>query len=132
MEREKALKQKLDELGIEVATGPIPADAEFMCSADYEVHPQSELHVIPTFNADLGRYVGSYRCNKDYKQALAETRARFRANPTEDEGGGILQVFVERGVSQDRLRAIVGGKSLPDAIMAALDALESGELSLEP
>lgn len=126
------MDKKLDELGIKVAQGPIPEDAQFMCSADYDVHPVSELHVVPTYNEDLGRYVGSYRCNKDYKAALAETRARFRANPTEDEGGGILQVFVERGVTNDQLRAVVGGKTLPDAIEAALAALERGTLKLTP
>jgi hypothetical protein len=125
-------QKAMDELGIEIASGSMPADAEFMCSADFEVHPASELHVIPTFNHDLGRYVGSFRCTAHYKQAIAETRAGFRADPTEDHGAAILTVFVERGVSNDRLRAIVGGRNLSDAIDAALDALEAGTLKLEP
>lgn len=126
------LKDLLDTHDITVADGPMPADARFMCSADYQVYPRSELHVVPTFNADLGRYVGSYRCNADYRQAIAETRARFHAHPTADEGGAILEVFLARGVQEDDLRAIVGGKPLLDAIDAALDALETGKLTLEP
>jgi hypothetical protein len=31
---------------IEVHEGPVPPDAEFMCSADFQTHPMSELHVI--------------------------------------------------------------------------------------
>ncbi len=51
---------------------------------------------------------------------------------SEDSPPGRLRLlWLPTGVSQDRLRAIVGGKSLPDAFMAALDALESGALALD-
>jgi hypothetical protein len=125
-------QQVMDKYGIQVASGAMPADAEFMCSADYKVHPHSELHVVPTYNADLPRYVGSFRCNADWKQAIAETRARFAHDPTDDEGAAILQVFIERGVTDDQLRARVAGKPMRDAIPAVLDALEAGELVLAP
>jgi hypothetical protein len=125
-------RQVMDKYGIEVASGAMPADAEFMCSADYKVHPRAELHVVPSYNADLGRYVGSYRCDADWKQAIAETRLRFAQHPTDDEGAAILQVFLERGVGEDQLRVHVAGKSMREAIAAVLAALESGALVLEP
>jgi hypothetical protein len=123
---------------IETKAGPIgvvdhmPDNAQLMCSADYQVYPRAEIHVVPTFNADLQRYVGGYRCNTHWKAAIREARARFASQPTEDEGGGILQVFLDHGINEDQLRAVVGGKALRDAIPAALDALESGQLILQP
>lgn len=126
------IQKTMDKYGIEVASGAMPADAEFMCSADLGVHPHSELHVVPTYNQDLQRYVGSYRCNADWKAALTETRERFAAHPTDDEGAMILQVFLERGVTQDQLRARVAGKAMEKAIPAVLDSLERGELVLAP
>jgi hypothetical protein len=128
----KKYEQVMDQYGIKVLDGPLPDNAEFLCSADYQVHPQSELHVVPTYNADIDRYVGSYRCNADWKAALAETRARFAATPTDEEGGAILQVFLDHGVEKDQLRAVVAGKDIRGAITAALDALEAGKLTLSP
>jgi hypothetical protein len=122
----------MDQYGIKVVDGPMPDDAEFMCSADYKAHPHSELHVVPTYNVDLGRYVGSYRCNVHWKAALAETRARFAAHPTDDEGAAILQVFLERGVTEDQMRGLVAGEDIRSAIAAVLDALEAGKLTLSP
>lgn len=123
---------------IQTPVGPIkvidqvPSDAEFMCSADYKTHPMTELHVIPMFNPSLGRYVGSYRCNADWKAAIAEVRARLHANLTEAEVAMFLQVFIERGVTKERLRTFVADKSLGDAADAALDALASGQIKLSP
>lgn len=116
---------------IEVAD-PIPEGAEFMCSADLEVVPRAELHVVPTFQESLKRYVGSYRCNKHWKEAIAETRARFAKNATENEGAGILQVFLERGVTREQARVFTAGKPIDEAVTAMLDALEAGKLVLDP
>lgn len=126
------IQKTMDKYGIQVASGELPANAELMCSADYRVYPRAEIHVVPTYNQDLQRYVGSYRCNADWKAALSETRARFAAHPTDDEGAMILQVFLERGVTQDQLRARVAGKPMEKAIPAVLDSLERGELVLAP
>jgi len=43
-----------------------------------------------------------------------------------------MQVFLDGGVTEDQLRVHVGGKPMSEAIGAALDALESGKLVLQP
>jgi hypothetical protein len=113
-------------------TDDIPADAELMCSVDYKPYPRAEMHVVPTYSPDLKRYVGSYRCNQHWKAAIAETRARFAANPTDEEGAMILQVFVERGVTAKQLLPLTEGKPMKEALPAVLDALEAGKLELAP
>lgn len=121
---------------IDTKIGPIkvvetlPPDAEVMCSADLKIYPRSEIHVVPTYEPTLQRYVGGYRCNEHWKAAIAETRARFARNPTDDEGAAILQVFVERGVTTEQLLPLTSGKSIKEAIPAVLDALEAGKLTL--
>jgi hypothetical protein len=108
----------------------IPDDAEIMCSADYQTFPKSQIHVIPTWNKDLGNYVGSYRCNTHWKAAIAETRARFAANPTDEEGARILQVLLDRGITEQQLLPLTNGKPMKVIIPAVLDALEDGRFVL--
>ena len=123
---------------VDTKIGPIkvakelPADAKFMCSADFKVYPRLEIHVVPTYQPTLERYVGSYRCNEHWKAAIAETRARFARTPTVDEGSRILQVFVERGVTAEQMRPLTAGKPIEQAVPAVLDALEAGTLALTP
>jgi hypothetical protein len=122
---------------IETKAGPIevvdkiPEGAEFMCSADLAVHPMTELHVIPMYNSSLDRYVGSYRCNADWKAAIEEVRTRLHANPTQDEAAMFLQVFLERG-AEGTLRPLVEGKKPMEAAEIALDAIGSGKIVLTP
>jgi hypothetical protein len=51
---------------------------------------------------------------------------------TDDEGAAILQVFLERGVTEDQMRGLVAGEDIRSAIAAVLDALEAGKLTLSP
>jgi hypothetical protein len=108
----------------------IPDDMQFMCSADYETHPVSQLHVIPTYNEHLDRYVGSYRCDRHWAAALSETRARLRADVGTDELAMLLEVILARGVTVEQLRELVAEKSPHDAGDAVLDALATGQLRL--
>ena len=119
-------------IDIHVAEGPIPANAEMMCSdpADYTTYPRSQIHVVPTYIEDRDQYVGSFRCNTHWKKALAETRARLAKHP--HDVGALLEVILARGVTEDRLRAIVSGKDEAGAAAAVLDAIEAGTLVLEP
>lgn len=119
---------------IDIHVGTPPPDAEFMCSdpADYKTYPRSKIHVVPTYSAESQQYVGSFRCDTHWKQAIAQTRARFASHPSDDEGAALLSAVVAHGVTKDQLRAIVSGKPIAAAIDATLDAIESGKLVLEP
>src|SRR5437764_1421519 len=96
-------------LSIETSSGPItvrvsnnmPPDAQMLCSApdDLKPYPRSQMHVLPGYAN--GRYVTTFRCDKHWKAALAQTRARFAANPNEDDAVDILMFIVDHGISED-------------------------------
>jgi hypothetical protein len=87
--------------------------------------------VVPTFDVPLQKYVGAYRCEAHWKQAIAETRAGFlERNDIEFEAGALLAMLVGRGISRETLRAHTSGKMPVDAIMEVLDEIEAGRLVL--
>lgn len=114
-------------LSVEV-TSSMPPNAQLLCSKCLHPFPPSKIHTVPTYDDHLGRYVGSYRCDDHWKAALSETRARITADASVDEVGGMLEVLVSRGVPKERLRTFTEEKSLDDAALAVLDALERGRL----
>jgi hypothetical protein len=118
-------------ISIEVVETIAP-DSEFLCSKCYKTYPVANVHVVPTYNDSLRRYVGSYRCNDDWKTAITETRLRFLSHKSDDEALDILEVFVNRGVSSSELRRFAAGKGSDQAVLSALDALTNGELTLKP
>lgn len=130
--RAAQLEAVKDKLGIQVSSD-LKQGGEFMCSADLKTHPVSELHVVPTYNASLGKFVGGYRCDADWKAAIAEARAHLHGLSRDallDQLPDFLQVFLNRGVTEEQLRGFVAGKAPLQAADAALDALAAEQLKL--
>jgi hypothetical protein len=125
---------EVGDLVIPVATEEEMADpdAQFLCSRCYKVHPVRDLHVVPTFNESLGRWVGSNRCPACWKPSVQEARAYFAAHESEELAWGLFQTVLERGVSDDILRSHVAGRTAHDAVLVTLDAIERGEIHLHP
>jgi hypothetical protein len=109
---------------------PDEPGAAFLCSTCYQTFPLRTVHVVPTYNASLARYVGSNRCDKDWRPSVAETRARLSSRPSVDELATFFEVFVSRGHPAEELRVYTQGKPGPAAALAVLDALEKGEIKL--
>ena len=104
--------------------------AMFLCSSCYKTFPLKSVHVVPTYNGDLGKYVGSNRCDADWKPSLEETRVRFAAHPTDAELASLLEVFRIRGFTDQDLGAFTQGRSNAQAGAAVVDATENGTLKL--
>ena len=111
----------------------LPGEASFLCSSCGRSFPQAQTHVVPTFEPTRQAYVGSYRCDQHWKAALDETRNVFLERAGTDlqfESGALLAFLVGRGISRDVLRRHTTAKMPVDAVMAVLDELEAGRLSL--
>lgn len=55
------------------------AERSVFCSGCYDVFPESQIHVVPTFNDSVGYFVDGYRCEKCWQAALDEVSARIQA-----------------------------------------------------
>jgi hypothetical protein len=125
--------------GVEITVvDKVAPSAEMLCSKCYKAFPQSEMHVVPSFDAARGGFITAYRCNSDWKASLAETRQQAAAfhppdkEAIENELGSLLLLFKDHGVSEERLRVLVGGKRSSEVLPILFGALEDGSIKLQP
>lgn len=106
-------------------------DAMALCSRCMQQFSLSQIHVVPTHIEGHG-YVGSYRCDKDYKPSLDETRAYFQAHKSDDEAAALFDILLNRNVTKEQLRQYTSGKRSDAAVKDVLDAIEKGAIVLAP
>lgn len=109
----------------------VPTNALMMCSTCYETHPLREMHVVPTWLEENQRYVGSYRCAKDWKSSLRATRERLERERGDDEARAMLEPVLAR-VDRAALEPLLANESSHDGALTVLAAIERGELVLRP
>src|SRR5260370_17041371 len=71
------------------------SDRDVFCSGCYEIFPEPDIHVVPSFNDSAGDFVTSYRCGKCWLSALDDTVARVRSAESLTQLA-LLAAFFER------------------------------------
>jgi hypothetical protein len=111
-------------------TAEEPEERQVVCSACFEVVAESFIHVIPYYNADVGRYVTTYRCEECWLPSLEQTRARLERTEDETEIATAAAFFESHGVFLHEHRR---GDPLPvirKLLVQMIDLLRSGAVRL--
>ncbi|HZL59753.1 MAG TPA: hypothetical protein VFC38_08625 [Stellaceae bacterium] len=94
-----------------------PDERQVVCSACFQVVPESLIRILPHFSDDLSGYVALHRCERCWLPALDETRTRI--TKTEDwaeiaslgaffELHGVFLLEFRRGDPLPVVRALLG------------------------
>ena len=81
-----------------MATDGGPKERQFVCSRCFAIVPESLIHVLPHFNADIGQYVTTYRCEACWLPSLDETRIRIESTEDQAEISSLIDCFERHGV----------------------------------
>lgn len=81
-----------------MATDEGPEERQFVCSRCFQIVPESLIHVLPHFNADVGEYVTTYRCEACWLASLEETRTRIESMEDPAEISSLIDCFERHGV----------------------------------
>jgi hypothetical protein len=100
------------------------------CSGCFEVVSELRVHVIPFFNADVGGYVTTYRCERCWLPSLDETRARLAKATDEAEIASAAIFFERHEVFLFEFRRGDRAPVLRGLVLQMLDRLRSGESRL--
>jgi hypothetical protein len=75
-----------------------PNARQVVCSGCLEVVAEHLIHVIPAYNADVGTFVTTYRCEQCWLPSLEETEARLETTEDEAEIASAALFFENHGV----------------------------------
>ena len=108
------------------------APYSLMCSACYTPCTGADAHVAPKWRAERHAMVTAYRCGGCWPSALAELRSVVNSGDAE-VAGGFCDFLARHGYERD---ASMIRSAPPEQrrayLLAVVDALESGEVTLQP
>jgi hypothetical protein len=107
-----------------------PNERQVVCSACFQVVAEPLVHVIPTYNTDVGRFVTTFRCEQCLLPSLEETKTRLEATADEAEIASVAVFFENHGVFVHEFRR---GEPMPlvrKILVQMIDMLRSGTIRL--
>ena len=107
-----------------------PNERQVVCSACFQVVAEPLVHVIPTYNTDVGRFVTTFRCEQCWLASLEETRARLDAIADEAEIASVAVFFENHGVFVHEFRRGDPAPVVRRILAQMMDMLRSGTIRL--
>jgi hypothetical protein len=107
-----------------------PNERQVVCSACFSLVTEPLIHVIPAYNADVGRFVTTFRCEQCWLPSLEETKARLEATEDEAEIASVAAFFENHGVFVHEFRC---GDPMPlvrNILVEMMDMLRSETIRL--
>jgi hypothetical protein len=110
---------------------PTEAPMHFLCSACFQTHPMTGVHVLPWWNESMASFNTTYRCPACWPRALAETRAIVSADMPADQKAS-MQDFLRRHRHDDLADALTTPEETRAHLLEFLDRLERRDIILDP
>ena len=110
---------------METSEGP---DAQVVCSACFQVVAEHLIHVIPAYNADVGAFVTTYRCEQCWLPSLEETQARLQTTEDEAEIASVAAFLESHGVFVHEFRRGDPLWLVRKILVRMMDMLRSGAI----
>src|SRR5580692_8083141 len=107
-----------------------PNERQVVCSACFQVVAEPLVHVIPTYNTDVGRFVTTFRCEQCWLPSLEETRARLEATADEAEIASVAVFFENHGVLVHEFHRGDPAPVVRKILVQMMDMLRSGTIRL--
>jgi hypothetical protein len=107
-----------------------PNERQVVCSACFQVVTEPLVHVIPAYNADVGRFVTTFRCEQCWLPSLEETRARLEATADEAEIASVAVFFENHGVLVHEFHRGDPAPVVRKILVQMMDMLRSGTIRL--
>ena len=109
-----------------------PAPYNLMCSACYTPCAGADAHVVPNWRAERRTMVTAYRCGGCWPAALAELRSAVNSGDAE-VAGSFCDFLARHGYERDAGTIRAAPPEQQRAyLLAVVDALESGAVTLQP
>ena len=107
-----------------------PDERQVVCSACLQVVAEPLIHVIPAYNADLSRFVTTYRCETCWLPSLEETEARLKTTEDAAEIASVAIFFEKHGVFVHEFQRGDAAPRVRDILVQMMDMLRSGAIHL--
>ena len=111
-------------------TSEDPNERQVVCSACFQVVTEPLVHVIPAYNADVGRFVTTFHCEQCWLPSLEETKARLEATEDEAEIASVAAFFENNGVVVHEFRRGDPAPIVRRILVQMIDMLRSETLRL--
>ena len=107
-----------------------PDERQVVCSACLQVVAEPLIHVIPAYNADLSRFVTTYRCETCWLPSLEETRTRLAGTEDWAEMLSLIDCLERHGVFLFEYRRGDPMPAVRALLEPAIDLLARGTIKL--
>jgi hypothetical protein len=113
-----------------MATPEDPDERQVVCSACLQVVAEPLIHVIPAYNADVSRFVTTYRCEACWLPSLEETEARLKTTEDAAEIASVAEFFENHGVFVHEFRRGDPAPRVRNILVQMMDMLRSETIRL--
>jgi hypothetical protein len=107
-----------------------PNARQVVCSTCFRLVTEPLIHVIPAYNADVGRFVTTFRCKTCWLPSLEETRALLEATADGAEIASVAVFFENHGVFVHEFRRGDPAPIVRKILVEMIDMLRSETIRL--
>ncbi len=106
-------------------------EREMVCSGCLTVHPESRVHVLPTYNGHVKSYVTTFRCDRCWPAALEQTRARLESTAEAAELASAAEFFERYGIYIPERARGAPAEAYRERLLQLVDGLRSKGLYMD-